>query len=176
MAGGLLAQLIPTAIILAIYVSCTHLIRQTIRRRCQTSCLNQYIVCDSLLLIQIYYYRCKNSHADEPIRQGADPSEDTPLLENPTKPTRRWGDNEVLKCSLYLIFVFVAGILAWMIDSTINGPRTPSEPEGVVEWRSQILGWVSVAMFRTSSAIFNFGFCFTHSRPRSSGRSYTTNL
>lgn len=84
-------------------------------------------------------------------------------------------DNEVLKCSLYLTFVFIAGILAWAIDSKIRGPRIPSEPKGVVEWRSQILGWVSAMLFRTSSGIFNFPLCFTHSRVHFSGRSCTTN-
>lgn len=124
----------------------------------------QYIVCDSLLLFQIYYYRWKNPHTDEPTAQDINPSEDTPLLENSVGPksTGLWStESEVLKCSLYFTFVFAAGVLAWTIDSRIRGPRTPNEPEGVVEWRSQVLGWVSAAMFRTSSAVFDFAFCFT---------------
>ena len=128
--------------------------------------LLQYVVCDTLLLFQIYYYRWKNPHADKPTTQNIDPTEDTPLLENSIKPrsTGWWStENEVFKCFLYLIFVFVAGTFAWTIDSIIRGPRTPNEPEGVVEWKSQILGWVSAAMFCTSSAVFNFVLCFAHS-------------
>jgi len=126
--GGLIAQLVPTAIILATY----------------------YVVCDSLLLFQIYYYRWKNPHSDKHIVQEIGPSEDTPLLGNQIKPksTCRWGiEHEAVKFSLYLILVFAAGTLAWAVDSKIRGPRVPSEPEGVLEWRSQILGWVSAAMF-----------------------------
>ncbi|KAF9644909.1 PQ-loop-domain-containing protein [Thelephora ganbajun] len=126
--GGLIAQLVPTVIILAVY----------------------YLFCDTLLLFQIYYYRWKNPHIDEAITQEIETTEDTPLLENSVELKRRsrWSlENEVLKYSLCLIFVFAAGILAWAIDSSIRGPRTPSEPEGVVEWRSQILGWVSAVMF-----------------------------
>jgi len=123
--GGLIAQLVPTAILLAIY----------------------YLVCDSLLISQIYYYRWKNPHADKAIAPEIDSSEDTPLLETPVKPADCQAVNEVLKCSLYLAFVVVAGTLAWAIDSTIRGPSIPKEPEGVVEWKSQLLGWVSAILF-----------------------------
>ncbi|KAF9783466.1 PQ loop repeat-domain-containing protein [Thelephora terrestris] len=124
--GGLIAHLVPTAIILAIY----------------------YVLCDTLLLFQIYYYRWKNAHADEAIAQEIDPSEDTPLLESPVKPTKRWiPENEVLKNSLYFVFVSVAGTLACAIDLTIRGRKIPNEPEGILEWRSQILGWASAIMF-----------------------------
>ena len=62
--------------------------------------------------------------------------------------------NEVLKYSLCLVFTFTAGLLAWAIDLKIRGPRLPSEPEGIVEWRSQILGWFSATLFCTSSSVF----------------------
>jgi len=126
--GGIIAQLVPTVIILAIY----------------------YLFCDSMLLFQIYYYRWKNPNADQVITQEIEPTEDTLLLGNTVEPKRtsRWSiENEVLKYSLYLVFIFAAGIVAWMIDMKVRGPRLPSEPESVVEWRSQILGWVSAALF-----------------------------
>lgn len=119
--------------------------------------LYQYLFCDSLLLFQIYYYRWKKSRADQVITQEIEPTEDTPLLENTVEPKRtsRWNiENEVLKYSLCLISVFVTGIAAWAIDMKTRGPRLPNEPESVVEWRSQILGWVSAALFCTSSAVF----------------------
>jgi len=119
--------------------------------------LHQYLLCDSLLLFQIYYYRWKNPCADQVITQEIEPTEDTPLLGNTVehKRTSRWDiENEVLKYSLYLIFVFVAGIAAWAIDMKIRGPRLPNKRESVVEWRSQILGWVSAALFCTSSTVF----------------------
>ena len=175
LAGGLIAQLVPTAIILATYVSFMNLIRQIVRR----TPLPQYVFCDTLLLLQIYYYRWKNPHADEAPLHGREPSEDTPLLENPIKFKRTscWSmENEVFRCSLNLVFVFVAGTIAWAIDLKIRGHSIPKEPEGILEWRSQILGWVSAVLFRASSTVFNFAFCFTHSRHRSSGRPYTTNL
>lgn len=63
-------------------------------------------------------------------------------------------ENEVLKYSLCLAFVFAAGLLAWAIDVKIRGPTLPSEPGSIVEWRSQTLGWFSATLFRTSSAGF----------------------
>jgi len=66
--------------------------------------------------------------------------------------------NEVIRHSLSLVFVFAAGAAAWAIDSKIHGPRHPNEPDGIVEWRSQVLGWISAASFRTSSKVVNFAF------------------
>jgi len=126
--GGLIAHLVPTVIILSTY----------------------YLFCDALLLFQIYYYRWKNPHACEIATQETSPVEDTPLLGNPVEPkwAARWNlENEVLRYSLCLVFVFATGISAWAIDLKTRGPRAPSEPEGIVEWRSQILGWVSAAAF-----------------------------
>lgn len=122
-----------------------------------------------MLLFQIYYYRWKNPHADEAITQPITRIEDTPLLGSTVEPKRanRWNmENEVLRYSLYLMFVFTAGVMAWAIDSKVRGPSTPSEPETVVEWRSQVLGWVSAALFRTSSAVIDFAFRSTHPRYR----------
>ena len=126
------------------------------------SFFHQYLVCDTLLLFQIYYYRWKNPHADEVITQGIEPAEDTPLLVNP-KRTSRWRvESEVLKYSLCVVFVFAAGLAAWAIDSKIRGSRPPSEPESIFEWESQLLGWASAALFCTSSTASNFAFRFTH--------------
>ena len=124
----------------------------------------QYLFCDSLLLFQIYYYRWKNPHADEAITQEIEPVENTPLLGNSAelKHKSRWNiENEALRYSLCLISVFAVGVLAWVVDSKIRGPRPSNEPEGVVEWRSQILGWVSAVLFRTSFTV-NFAFRSTH--------------
>jgi len=162
--GGLIAHLVPTVIILAIYVSTAHSLRQAAKIQRSP---HQYLFCDSLLLFQIYYYRWKNPHADEVITQEIETTEDTPLLGNSVEPKRtsRWSmENEVLKYSVCLILVFAAGVLAWAIDSKARGPRPPNEPEGIVEWKSQILGWVSAVLFRTSSTLFNFAFCSTHPR------------
>ena len=121
--------------------------------------LHQYLVCDSALLFQIYYYRWKNPHADQAITREIEPIENTPLLGNPVEPKRRnhWSmESEVLKYSLCLVFVFAAGLLAWAIDVKIRGPTLPNEPGSVMEWRSQVLGWFSATLFRTSSMDFNF--------------------
>ena len=62
-------------------------------------------------------------------------------------------ENEVLRYSLYLTFIFAAGIAAWAINMKIHGPGLPDEPEIIVEWRSQVLGWISAVLFCTSSTV-----------------------
>ena len=47
-----------------------------------------------------------------------------------------------------LAFVFVVGIVAWAVDEHIHQGQSPPKRDEVVEWRSQVLGWISAAMFR----------------------------
>ena len=48
-----------------------------------------------------------------------------------------------------LVFIFGVGVIAWAVARYIRRGTPPSDPkEEVVEWRSQILGWISAALFR----------------------------
>lgn len=48
-----------------------------------------------------------------------------------------------------MVFVFGVGVGAWAVDKYIRYSTPPLDPqEEVVEWRSQVLGWISAALFR----------------------------
>ncbi|KAH9841444.1 PQ-loop-domain-containing protein [Rhodofomes roseus] len=146
LSGALLANLLPTIIILATY----------------------YSVCDSILLFQIYYYRWTNNASPRepaPIssESAAQDLERTPLLthngnaaEVSVKPSIT---REFTKYAGALCFVFVVGIAAWAMDERIHRGQAPPKRDEIVEWRSQILGWISAAMFlgaRVPQIVKNF--------------------
>ncbi|TCD65269.1 hypothetical protein EIP91_002934 [Steccherinum ochraceum] len=133
--GALLAGLLPTIIILAAY----------------------YSTCDLILLWQIYYYRWKASKrsvsplvSDVSVPPGP-ASENTPLL-----PTENVTDNahkrpsllsQFIRYSAAVLFVLMTGVAAWAVDQHIHRGEPRTQPEEVVEWRSQLLGWISAVMF-----------------------------
>ena len=53
-----------------------------------------------------------------------------------------------LRFAAALAFVFAVGVVAWAVDRHLHRDRPRSKPEEVVEWRSQILGWISAVLFR----------------------------
>lgn len=55
---------------------------------------------------------------------------------------------EFTKYAGALGFVFVVGIVAWAVDEQIHRGQASPKRDEVVEWRSQVLGWISAAMFR----------------------------
>ncbi|KZT11911.1 PQ-loop-domain-containing protein [Laetiporus sulphureus 93-53] len=134
--GAALAHLLPTIIVLAVY----------------------YLVCDTILLTQIYYYRWLKQWtssqtpllvADDTV--ASDPLEGAPLLaradddaEERAKPPIV---HEFVKYAGALFFVFAVGGAAWAVDSYIHKGRSRSKPEELVEWRSQVLGWISAVMY-----------------------------
>ncbi|EJF61077.1 PQ-loop-domain-containing protein [Dichomitus squalens] len=134
--GAILAGLQPTIIILGVY----------------------YSVCDATLLAQIYYYRWKRTRRNAPLlitedsRQSALYDESSPLLpgdgrsEEPSPVRPVWQDG--LRYIAAMVFVFGVGVGAWAVDKYIRYSTPPLDPqEEVVEWRSQVLGWISAALF-----------------------------
>jgi len=150
LAGGVLAHLLPTIIILATY----------------------YTACDTILLIQIYYYRWTNQAStrtpvlvpeSEDVASSSLP-EETPLLGGgdgnsvPKSQPSVW--HEFARYAGALLFVFAVGVAAWAMDEFIHKDQARSKPEKeVVEWRSQLLGWASAVMYlgaRVPQIVKNF--------------------
>lgn len=132
LAGGAMAHLLPTMIILAVY----------------------YTICDLVLLFQVYYYRGINNR-----KQSS--SETQPLLsdistrsKSSTRKTKPLLPPYLLY-PLLVVFVCGVGILAWWAQELIGqrnqgsgGPieRKPSR-EVELEWRSQMLGYASAGLY-----------------------------
>ncbi len=58
---------------------------------------------------------------------------------------------DTLKFASALLFVFAVGVAAWAVDRHVHRDSPRSKPEEVIEWRSQVLGWISAALFRKSA-------------------------
>ncbi|KAI0770483.1 PQ-loop-domain-containing protein [Fomes fomentarius] len=133
--GAAIAGLLPTIIILGAY----------------------YSACDTTLLVQIFYYRWKRARRSVPLlvtedsRLSALYDEASPLLPGDTRteepPPRQPAWKETLKFATALVFVFGVGVAAWAIDRHVYKNRPRSKPVEVIEWRSQVLGWLSAALF-----------------------------
>lgn len=63
-------------------------------------------------------------------------------------PTKKSMSKDTLKFATALLFVFGVGLAAWAVDRYIHRDSPRSKPEEVIEWRSQVLGWISAALFR----------------------------
>ncbi|WWC86257.1 uncharacterized protein L201_001130 [Kwoniella dendrophila CBS 6074] len=123
--GGVMAKLLPTMIILAVY----------------------YTVCDLILLFQVYYYRRKPSSSAQAIGQHINPlDESTPLLPEPKQPKPLLPPK--FEYPIMLLFVLLSGLGAWYItdQDTISIPEKP-EPSIELEWKSQLLGWMSAVLY-----------------------------
>ncbi|KZV73803.1 PQ-loop-domain-containing protein [Peniophora sp. CONT] len=135
--GALIANLLPTVILLAVW----------------------YSLCDSVLLGQIYYYRWRQAHtaamfADDDAPVPAD--ESAPLLaggnevveetEKQTSSLRR----ELLQYTGSIVFVVAVGVAAWAVSTKMDtGDDVPPTKgaEEVIEWRSQVMGWISAVLY-----------------------------
>ncbi|ESK90447.1 ybr147w-like protein [Moniliophthora roreri MCA 2997] len=127
LSGAILAHLLPTVIILALY----------------------YSLCDLLLLVQIYYYRWKGSKSPRSSPQER-VEERVPLLsEERVSPNTESGTKILLRYTGCLIFVFVVGVIAWWISSFMNQhpPAPPRDRSKSLTWTIQILGWTSAVLF-----------------------------
>ncbi|CAE7115405.1 unnamed protein product [Rhizoctonia solani] len=150
LAGGLMAGLIPTVIIVAVY----------------------YTICDVILLFQIYYYRWThpvhpaalflprppppindpNSRADEhsPLLRNQPPnsSASAQTVENNVHDTFA---RRALRYALLFGFVIGTGVVAWAINRLVHARRgsepVPPRDDEVVEWRSQVLGYASAILY-----------------------------
>ncbi|KAI3616075.1 ybr147w-like protein [Moniliophthora roreri] len=132
--GAILAHLLPTVIILALY----------------------YSLCDLLLLVQIYYYRWKGSKSPRSSPQER-VEERVPLLsEERVSPNTESGTKILLRYTGCLIFVFVVGVIAWWISSFMNQhpPAPPRDRSKSLTWTIQILGWTSAVLFVSYRGMF----------------------
>ncbi|WWD17871.1 hypothetical protein CI109_102315 [Kwoniella shandongensis] len=118
--GGVLAKLLPTVIILAVY----------------------YTICDIILLIQVYYYRRHPSPAARTHVSTDD--ETTPLLPEPRQPKPLLPPT--LEYPLLLSFVLLSGVGAWYLSDQ-DSVSIPENPEVELEWKSQLLGWASAVLY-----------------------------
>lgn len=118
----------------------------------------QYSVCDVILLGQIYYYRWKKGRVsvaplvpDVSIPPGT-ASENTPLLTTGdaigTERKRPSLATQFIKYGATVLFVLLTGAAAWAIDQHLHKGQPRTSPKEVVEWKSQVLGWISAVMFR----------------------------
>ncbi|KAL7413455.1 PQ loop repeat-domain-containing protein [Mrakia frigida] len=121
--GGMMAGLLPTMIILAMY----------------------YTVCDLILLFQVYYYRHQKS---SPLNQLTASS---PLLPKPEPPLAH--KSFLARSAVYLLafgLVISTGVIAWLLNNKGGAQPGGGESEkggDVLEWRSQSLGWISAVTY-----------------------------
>lgn len=146
LAGALLGGLLPTVILLALYVSFFLLDYSKMTNEC-----SKYTICDLTLLCQIYYYRYK-THRLLSSDDGED-QERTALIGN----ERERHHEEVLPGKILAIryacasaFVVVVGVAAWWIteedkddDADLHNPTEGSRKW----WAIQVLGWSSAMLF-----------------------------
>ncbi|KAF8964378.1 PQ loop repeat-domain-containing protein [Flammula alnicola] len=129
LAGALLAGLLPTVILLALY----------------------YTTCDFILLCQIYYYRCKKNRLAAHAAAAGELEERAPLLENEGShaeeivPARTL----VIRYVSALAFVVAVGVAAWWITKEHEQERDLVNPaeSGKLWWTIQLLGWSSATLF-----------------------------
>ncbi|TDL23288.1 PQ-loop-domain-containing protein [Rickenella mellea] len=134
LAGAVMAGLLPTMIILAIY----------------------YTLCDIILLVQIYYYRYTH-----PVRIVAVPGvtvsneagEESPLLAGRGSDGSGKAKHEssrttqVLLYSLALGFVIATGVVAWRASMNDRPDTGLPQEKDIIEWRSQLIGWTSALLY-----------------------------
>lgn len=129
--GALMAGLLPTIIILAVY----------------------YTLCDIILFYQIFYYRWRRHQRH---RLGIHHRHDVP----PTESSRLLGDEETVvapnkwqrlflnRALLYCLgfaFIFAMGFGSVIVMR--RHPAPPSPPVEIIEWKSQVLGYISAACY-----------------------------
>ncbi|KAI0697888.1 PQ-loop-domain-containing protein [Cytidiella melzeri] len=137
LSGAVLAGLLPTIIILAVY----------------------YSACDIVLLAQIYYYRWSRGRqlASSPLVPGVRAptpvlSEETPLIPDVQESNGARKATRSMLCEFAiwggaLGFVLGTGAVAWAVDQYIHRDRPREPPKEVFEWKSQTLGWISAILY-----------------------------
>ncbi|TFK40840.1 PQ loop repeat-domain-containing protein [Crucibulum laeve] len=120
--GAVLAGLLPTVIILALY----------------------YSLCDVILLCQIYYYRWKRGRS----ALACDAEEQTPLLSENNRPAQHEPAKLlVIRYTSALLFVIAVGVSAWWLSNDVQETSVPEIPENETPWSVQILGWTSAVLY-----------------------------
>lgn len=110
-------------------------------------------------MIQVYYYRWENSRRriTAGLGPGAfvpsrDPSEETPLIPEERRADTREKSTpstlqQILRYGSALCFILGTGIAAWAIDENVHKGQPRTAPEEVLEWKSQLLGWISAILY-----------------------------
>ncbi|KAH9991288.1 PQ-loop-domain-containing protein [Russula vinacea] len=126
--GASTAGLLPTVIILAGY----------------------YTICDTILLIQIYYYRWLNK-GTKARREIEGDGEITPLFtsSNDVQETEKERSlkRHVVEYIGWILCLVVAGIVAWAVSKKVQGIDAEPRPEEIVEWKSQLMGYASAMLY-----------------------------
>jgi len=131
--GALMAGLLPTVIILAVY----------------------YSLCDVTLLYQIYYYRYTHPvhlvESTPAVVLSNEAGEESPLLASEPGLRKTAEHSSYIKAALrYLLafaFVVATGIIAWLIQHNQDSDPDPRKIKDVIEWRSQVIGWTSALLY-----------------------------
>lgn len=149
--GAMMAGLLPTMIILAVYVSRGAALGLSRPAGVIADLVDgQYTACDVILLFQVYYYR--RYRAKKSLSGDRTETEVTPLL--PASPGTQpkpllppWAMYPLL-----LVFVLASGVLGWYLSPLENNdnvsiPEQPKGPNVELEWKSQTLGYASAVLY-----------------------------
>ena len=121
--------------------------------------IGKYLICDSILWYQIFYYRWAEAHSkgeseDEPLDiTPASETERMPLLaaKDADLSASHWKYTKTLAYISSVVFVITVGILAWTFS---GGKGSPRRDQDVFEWKSQAFGWLSASLYSTFSVFF----------------------
>ncbi|KAG9315780.1 hypothetical protein JVU11DRAFT_3429 [Chiua virens] len=114
-----------------------------------------YTLCDGTLIFQIYYYRWKRRSMGSLLRVEEDgPTEQSCLLgdnalvhgseAHPTSVVR-----VLVQYAAAVVFVMVTGVLAYLISEETEDDGSSDHSLGL-DWRVQVIGWLSTALYRKS--------------------------
>ena len=107
----------------------------------------QYTLCDLILLIQVYYYRRIRQH-----RTASEATDTTPLIAlSSATPQPKPLLPPSLEYPLLMIFILLSGVVAWYLSDSPDENSVPEKPgkggDVELEWRSQVLGWMSAVLY-----------------------------
>ena len=94
-------------------------------------------------------------------------NEDTPLLASQKKPGHSPYLAATFRYLALLAFVVATGVVGWLISQRGKGGPSepdPRRPKDVIEWKSQLIGWMSATLYR-EQFVRSPPFCLTHGGP-----------
>jgi hypothetical protein len=151
--------LLPTAIILALYVSGYHSFTPKVRlnsgvlvKQLSLGMRLQYTICDIILLFQIYYYRANKQRSDLHLAPSDSVTEESPLLdvhthEGNVDPDQRGLYKILAQYSGMFLIVFATGVISWWISTRYQyDAQKPSGPKAS-ELTIQVIGWSSAVLY-----------------------------
>jgi hypothetical protein len=169
--GAVMAGLLPTVIILGVYVSYVLLVIYSP----DDTFIGQYTLCDTVLLCQVYYYRWKRQTRRHvvPAHIPGEVSEETCLIANnrPADPSERLVPSITRIFVRYLAavsFVSAAGVAAYCISNWLpNDDISPAVPDTKLDWHVQVIGWTSATAYRVFLSYHVWMPSLTHYSPNS---------